>query len=322
MAPHYERERRSGDGTLMIMRLVLLPLLLLVGCTTPQSEPGESASSALAAAETPAPPADRGAELFATHCAVCHGPEGAGDGPGAAALDPAPSDLIGPRAEHLKGIPRRRIIEEGRPGTAMVGWKAILSPEDLDAVYGFVHDMKHGPDGQMKGGGGMRRSQATLRAQAAMKALGGSLKSQLVSTMKEQGPVAALEVCSSKAQSLTAEMSKERGVLMGRSSLKLRNPANSGPDWVSAWLRQQGARSADGVQGMTASATRADGTPVVRVLMPLAVEAPCLVCHGPDASRSAELSAVLGELYPGDQATGYALGDLRGAMWSEAALTE
>ena len=153
MAPLYERERRSGDGHLMTVRFVLLPLLLLLGCATPQSELGESASPAVAAAETPTPPADRGAELFASHCAVCHGPEGAGDGAGAAALDPPPPDLLGRRAEHLKGIPRRKIIEEGRPGTAMVGWKAILSPEDLDAVYGFVHNMKHGPDGRKRGRG-------------------------------------------------------------------------------------------------------------------------------------------------------------------------
>ena len=81
--------------------------------------------------------------MFAQHCAACHGADGRGDGPAAAALDPAPADLAGPRAPHLKGIPRRQIIEEGRPGTAMVGWKSVLSPEDLDAGYGFVHDLKH-----------------------------------------------------------------------------------------------------------------------------------------------------------------------------------
>jgi putative copper export protein/mono/diheme cytochrome c family protein len=39
-----------------------------------------------------------GAGLFATHCAVCHGPRGAGDGPAAASLPSRPPDL---RAHHV-----------------------------------------------------------------------------------------------------------------------------------------------------------------------------------------------------------------------------
>ncbi len=322
----------------MQTRLGLLSFVFLFGCGTPgtPTTPGTPPEEPVAPAMTDS--ADRGAEVFSTHCAVCHGPEGAGDGPGAAALDPPPPDLLGPRADHLRGIPRRTIIEEGRPGTAMVGWKAILPPEDLDAVYGFVHAMKHGPDGKRRGGphrgmGAGRQgagaaapagvdAAATARAKDAMKALGGSLKSKLVSTMKEQGPVAALEVCSSNAQSLTAEMAAARGVLLGRSSGKLRNPANAGPDWVQAWLAEQGERSAEGVPGLTQQATLADGTPVVRVLKPLAVEAPCLVCHGPAAGRSPELSAALAERYPSDQATEYAAGDLRGAIWAETRVGE
>ena len=38
-----------------------------------------------------------GAALYREHCAACHGPRGAGDGPAAAALDPPPPDL---RAHH------------------------------------------------------------------------------------------------------------------------------------------------------------------------------------------------------------------------------
>jgi hypothetical protein len=48
------------------------------------------------------------------------------------------------------------------------------------------------------------------------------------------------------------------------------------------------------------------------------VEAPCLSCHGP---REAIVPAVVSSLearYPDDRATGYAAGDLRGALWAEA----
>jgi len=91
-----------------------------------------------------APESDRGARVFATYCAVCHGPEGKGDGPAAVALVPPPPDLTGPRPAHLRGIPRRSIIENGSPETAMAAWKGVLPAEDLEAVYGFVHAM-HGP---------------------------------------------------------------------------------------------------------------------------------------------------------------------------------
>jgi cytochrome c553 len=287
---------------------------------------------------------DRGAAVFAAQCAICHGPEGRGDGVEAAEHEPPPSDLVGPRAEHLRGIPRRSIIEEGSPGTAMVGWKSILSPEDLDAVYGFVHDLKHGSDGEMKGrgrgegrGAGMGRGRggkgrghrgpgaslnvdpgAEQRARSAIQTLGSSLKGRLVSTMKAQGPVAALDVCSTEAQTLTAEVAHTQGVLVGRSSLRLRNPANAPPDWVGRWLQEQGESAAEGVAGITRAATLDDGSQVVRVLKPLAIEAPCLVCHGPKEGRNAELAATLANRYPEDAASGYAVGDLRGAMWAEA----
>lgn len=35
-------------------------------------------------------------QLFATRCAVCHGPEGRGDGPGGIALDPKPRNYHNP----------------------------------------------------------------------------------------------------------------------------------------------------------------------------------------------------------------------------------
>ncbi len=100
-----------------------------------------------------APGSDRGAEVFATYCAVCHGPDGKGNGPAAAALVPPPPDLTGPRPAHLRGIPRRAIIENGSPNSAMAAWRGVLAPQDLEAVYGFVHEMHR----QMRSGAGPGR---------------------------------------------------------------------------------------------------------------------------------------------------------------------
>ena len=46
----------------------------------------------------------------------------------------------------------------------------------------------------------------------------------------------------------------------------------------------------------------------------------CLACHGAPEQIPAEVAAILAERYPDDQATGYAVGDLRGALWAEVRL--
>jgi len=121
-----------------------LPILL--ACSSPETPEPAAPAAAKAAPQTALTATEaRGKVIFGTHCATCHGQEGHGNGPAAAAMDPAPQDLHGPRPAHLRGIPRRKIIEEGLAGTAMVGWKGILPEADLEAVYAYVHTMKHGP---------------------------------------------------------------------------------------------------------------------------------------------------------------------------------
>lgn len=159
---------------------------------------------------------------------------------------------------------------------------------------------------------------ALLRARTAIGTLGTTLKSTLVGTMSSEGPIAALEVCSQDAESMTAAVAADTGVTVGRSSLRLRNPDNAAPAWVQEWLDAQGERPAEGAEGQQMGGVRADGTAVVRVIRPLPVEAPCVVCHGPDAGRAEDLSQAIAAKYPSDHATGYAVGDLRGAIWAEA----
>jgi len=160
--------------------------------------------------------------------------------------------------------------------------------------------------------------QAALdRSVAAVQELGGTLKKNLVARMKEGGPAQAAEFCSLEAQGLTAT-AQEEGLRVGRSSLRLRNPRNEGPDWVTQWLKEQGERPAEGVQGFTHTVVRDDGVGFGRTLKPLAIEGPCLLCHGPADALSPEVASLLAAKYPEDAATGYALGDLRGVIWAEA----
>jgi hypothetical protein len=150
------------------------------------------------------------------------------------------------------------------------------------------------------------------RAESAALRFGSTLKKRVVEELGKGGPVSAVAVCSVEAPMLATTIRGETGVALGRSSLRLRNPANVAPGWVQAWLVAQGERPAAGVVPL---ATVVDGK--ARVIKPIAVEAPCLVCHGPKETLAPDVRAELATRYPADTASGYVLGDLRGALWAE-----
>lgn len=157
--------------------------------------------------------------------------------------------------------------------------------------------------------------EATARANAAADDLARTLRARRLAAMSEGGPALAVRVCADEAQRMAAEVAARHGARVGRSSLRLRNPADAPPEWVAAWLAAQGERFATGITGF---ARVEDGQ--ARVLRPIVVEGPCLGCHGPAESIAPEVAALLRERYPGDAATGYRIGDLRGALWAEADL--
>jgi len=78
-----------------------------------------------------------GAAVFHTNCEACHGPQGHGDGPAGAALDPRPKNLA-----ELQSIASDAYllwrISEGKYGTSMVGWKSVLTEEQIWQVIAFV----------------------------------------------------------------------------------------------------------------------------------------------------------------------------------------
>ena len=157
---------------------------------------------------------------------------------------------------------------------------------------------------------------ALASANAAADSLASTLRARLMQAMLEDGPAGAMRVCSVEAQTIATDVAAERGAAVGRSSLRLRNPADAPPPWVREWLEASGERPAAGVAGL---ARVEDGH--ARVLRPIAIEHTCLVCHGPAETLAPEITALLRERYPDDRATGYALGDLRGALWAEVAVS-
>lgn len=166
-----------------------------------------------------------------------------------------------------------------------------------------------------EGGSSDEAEQALAETEAAARKLGKTLKERLLSAVKEDGPAGAAEMCSAEAQGLTRKVAERTDVRVGRSSLRLRNPDNEGPAWVMRWLKEQGERKAKGVEGFARVADTPQGREA-RVLKPLAIEGPCVNCHGPRDQLPEGVRSVLAQEYPEDEATGYELGDLRGALWA------
>jgi len=134
------------------------------------------------------------------------------------------------------------------------------------------------------------------------------LKSALMEGM-EAGPVEAISVCSVEAPGISARLSVD-GVLMGRSSHKLRNDKNATPEWLAPVLRSY----ADGSRDLEPIALSIEEGRM-GYAEPIIVQPMCLACHG--ESLAPEIAASINEIYPDDQATGFKAGDFRGVFWVE-----
>lgn len=83
---------------------------------------------------------ERGRALYERHCAVCHGEDGRGDTPVGRLLKPRPRNFTDPIEMARLTVDRvYRAIKEGRPGTAMAGWKDVLSETQIGDVIDYVH---------------------------------------------------------------------------------------------------------------------------------------------------------------------------------------
>lgn len=138
-----------------------------------------------------------------------------------------------------------------------------------------------------------------------------ALKGELTKAMAAGGPVEAIHVCSEKAPAIAAQLSGD-GLKVRRIGTRVRNAANT-PDEADAAalavLAQPGAAPF--------TRTGTDGT--ARHYTPLRIAPLCLACHGKVEDLAAPVREQLTKLYPADQATGYALDELRGAVVVESA---
>jgi len=148
---------------------------------------------------------------------------------------------------------------------------------------------------------------AVDRGLAARDAMFGALLGRLGEAMAEGGPGPAIDVCRVDAPRIAGEVAEARDLRIGRTSFKLRNPANAAPAWVEPAVLARRATPARYVAD--------DGT--IGVLEPIMTLASCLACHGAADQLAPGVPEALAVAYPDDRATGFEAGDLRGWFWME-----
>jgi len=158
--------------------------------------------------------------------------------------------------------------------------------------------------------------QEEARASAAelIQRLGAALKQE----MAAGGPERAVTVCRDIAPALASELSRKSGARVARVSLKSRNPLLGQPDaWEQAVLLDFDLRAAAGEKAETLVRAEVVEEPqgrYFRYMKALPVQPLCLACHGSADSLPESVKANLAAQYPHDRATGYSVGQLRGAV--------
>lgn len=147
-------------------------------------------------------------------------------------------------------------------------------------------------------------------SRAAAGQLGQQLSGELQEAMAAEGVLAAIDVCHVRAPEIRASLSTQGEVAVGRTALRVRNPDNRPNALEEGVLRQFKAQLAAGAEEPPeALVTTAEETVYMRAIP---TQQACLGCHGD--SLSAEVGDKIQELYPDDEATGFAAGELRGAF--------
>lgn len=149
-----------------------------------------------------------------------------------------------------------------------------------------------------------------------IKELGMELGSNLKNAIKSAGFGEAIDVCRSIAPQAAMDIGEKHGAVIRRVSLKLRNKGNA-PDKVEMRMleRMETDHAAGRLRSFyTAVETIPGEGKRLRLMKPIVTRKLCLNCHGQEADLNPEAAAAIRANYPGDEATGYDVNQVRGAF--------
>jgi len=159
--------------------------------------------------------------------------------------------------------------------------------------------------------------EASRKAKFVSESLMGTLMGELTAATKEGGPSHAITYCSEHAQAVTERLAEEHGVGLRRVTTKPRSPVDYPDEWEEKVLeeferlalRDQLNTSVPHEEILTV-----EGTTLFRSMRPIVIRQACLTCHGGSDDIPPDVARLIREQYPNDKATGYSVGDFRGAI--------
>ena len=152
-------------------------------------------------------------------------------------------------------------------------------------------------------------------AKKSIKKLMQNMQKNFKKAMKSGGPANAVTFCSQKAQDIVTKTNSELGknVTISRITLKPRNEKHLAKGDEAKILSSLQTLKENGVQLPKILVQKVDDKHT-RVYKPIIVKAKCLICHGTEDKLHPKAKEAIKTKYPNDKATGYKVGDLRGAF--------
>jgi len=158
------------------------------------------------------------------------------------------------------------------------------------------------------------RAKRIARARAAAKLMATRLLARMQQVVGDSGPLIAIQVCRDAAPEIARQVGEETHFRIGRTSHRLRNPANRPPAWAVDQVKK--IARGDPTAGREPRVfVRSDGTE--GITLPITMQKMCVTCHGTNEQIPPAVGEVLAEAYPDDRAKDFEPGDLRGLIWVE-----
>lgn len=186
--------------------------------------------------------------------------------------------------------------------TRSIAARSLVLAAALAAPAGWAQDV------------GVLTDDARRVAAQMQKTLAGTLMSEINSG----GPASAIAVCKTIAPSVANDLSLAKGWKVSRVSLRVRNPVLGTPDaWEQRALKSFDERVAKGEAADAleyAEIVSEPGGRYFRYVKALPVAPLCTNCHGTADKIPPAVKERLTAEYPADRATGYEVGQIRGAI--------
>lgn len=143
-----------------------------------------------------------------------------------------------------------------------------------------------------------------------------ALKSELSQAMGTGGPAAAVRVCNTQAPEIGKRLAN--GNMNGawtvrRTAKRARNSQNHPDSEQQHGLSEIQRRLSQGEAPDNIEWQQSRGDSFV-YMRPIMMGDMCVMCHGDPARIPSDVKQVLAQLYPNDEAVGFAPGELRGAF--------